>query len=108
VSLLLRSRVFRSVVQRAWLMSVGLAGLAMLTIGTALNYGQAVSLAAALVPLLVLSGIVIGMVMWLPNHRPTPFWGRAGDIIDMMVVIALIPLALAVLDVYTLVRGMVG
>ncbi|MEW2358904.1 type VII secretion integral membrane protein EccD [Spirillospora sp. NPDC029432] len=108
LSLLLRSRVFRSVAQRSWLMVSGLTGLALLTIGTALDYGQAVSLAAALVPLLLISGIVVGMVMWLPDNRPTPFWGRAGDIIDMIVVITLIPLALWVLDIYSRVRGLAG
>ncbi|MFI0350682.1 type VII secretion integral membrane protein EccD [Actinomadura sp. 9N407] len=108
LSLLLRSRVFRSVAQRSWLLVSGLIGLGLLTIGTALDHSQAVSLAAALVPLLLIGGIVVGIVMWLPDHRPTPFWGRAGDIIDMMVVITLIPLALAVLDVYSRVRGLAG
>ncbi|WP_344591267.1 type VII secretion integral membrane protein EccD [Actinomadura vinacea] len=108
LSLLLRSRVFRSIAQRAWLMVTGLIGLGLLAVGTALSHGQAVSLAAALVPLLLTGGIVTGLVMWLPDHRPTPFWGRAGDILDVIIVVSLIPLALAVLDVYARVRGLAG
>ncbi|GAA3969289.1 type VII secretion integral membrane protein EccD [Actinomadura viridis] len=108
LSLLLRSRVFRSVAQRAWLMVAGLTGLGLLAVDTALNHGQLVALAAGLLPLLLVGGIVVAMSLWLPDNRPTPFWGRAGDIIDMIVVIALIPLALAVLDIYARVRGLAG
>jgi hypothetical protein len=61
-----------------------------------------------LLPLLVLAGIVVGMATWLPAHRPTPFWGRAGDIVDMIVIISLIPLALAALDIYGAIRGLKG
>jgi type VII secretion integral membrane protein EccD len=108
VSLLLRARVFRGRGQRAWMLAAGLAGLGALDIGLALRGSQVTALAGVLLPLLVLAGVVIGMAMWLPGHRPTPFWGRASDIIDMIVIISLIPLALAVLDVYSAVRGLSG
>jgi type VII secretion integral membrane protein EccD len=108
VSLLLRARIFRGVSQRAWMLVVGLFGLVLTTIGMALHGSQVVALAAALVPLLILTGIVVAVTMWLPGHRPTPVWGRWGDILDMLVMISLIPLALAVLDVYSRVRGLAG
>ncbi|REE96584.1 type VII secretion integral membrane protein EccD [Thermomonospora umbrina] len=108
VSLLLRARVFGGIAQRAWLLTAGLIGLGLLEVHTALTGGQVAALAMALVPLVLITGIVIAVVLWLPDHRPTPFWGRAGDIIDLLVVITLIPLALGVLDVYTSVRGLAG
>ncbi|TDC90341.1 type VII secretion integral membrane protein EccD [Actinomadura sp. 7K507] len=108
VSLLLRARVFRGVAQRSWMLVIGLLGLVLTVIGLALHASQVIALAAALVPLLVLTGIVIAVTLWLPGHRPTPVWGRWGDILDMIVMIALIPLALAVLDVYARVRGLAG
>ncbi|TDD83284.1 type VII secretion integral membrane protein EccD [Actinomadura rubrisoli] len=108
VSLLLRARVFRGVHQRAWMLVSGFLGLVLTTVGMALHGGQVMALAAALVPLLLLAGIVVSVTLWLPGHRPTPFWGRAGDIIDMLVMVSLIPLALAVLDVYSRVRGLAG
>jgi type VII secretion integral membrane protein EccD len=108
VSLLLRARVFRGRGQRAWMLVAGLLGLGALDIGLALRGSQVATLAGVLLPLLVLAGVVIGMAIWLPSHRPTPFWGRAGDIIDMIVIISLIPLALAALDVYNAVRGLSG
>lgn len=108
VSLLLRARVFRGRGQRAWLLVTGLTGLGALDIGLALRGSQVATLAGVLLPLLVLAGVVIGMAIWLPAHRPTPFWGRAGDILDMIIIISLIPLALAALDVYNAMRGLSG
>jgi type VII secretion integral membrane protein EccD len=108
VSLLLRARVFRGLGQRAWMLIAGLTGLGALDIGLALRGSQIVTLAGVLLPLLILAAVVIGMAIWLPSHRPTPFWGRAGDIIDMIVIISLIPLALATLNVYSAVRGLGG
>jgi type VII secretion integral membrane protein EccD len=108
VSLLLRARVFRGRAQRAWMLTAGLIGLGAIDIGLALRGDQVTTLAGVLLPLLVLAGIVIGMATWLPAHRPTPFWGRAGDIIDMIVIISLIPLALAALDIYGAIRGLKG
>jgi hypothetical protein len=61
-----------------------------------------------LLPLLILAGVVVGLAIWLPAHRPTPFWGRAGDIVDMLIIISLIPLALAALDIYSAIRGLKG
>ncbi|MCO6011609.1 type VII secretion integral membrane protein EccD [Actinoallomurus purpureus] len=108
VSLLLRARIFRGREQRVWMLTSGLVGLGALDIGLALRGGQVTTLAGVLLPLLLLAGIVVGLAMWLPGHRPTPFWGRAGDIIDMIVIIALLPLALAALDLYSTIRGLKG
>jgi len=107
-SLLLRARVFRGRAQRAWMLTAGLVGLGALDIGLALRGDQATTLAGVLLPLLVLAGIVVGLAVWLPAHRPTPFWGRAGDIVDMLIIISLIPLALAALDIYSTIRGLKG
>jgi hypothetical protein len=66
------------------------------------------TLALVLPGMLAVAAITLTMAMWLPGHRPSPFWGRAGDIIDMFALIALMPLALAVLDIYSKVRGIGG
>ncbi|XRQ10840.1 type VII secretion integral membrane protein EccD [Actinomadura welshii] len=108
VSLLLRARIFRGIAQRSWMLVIGLFGLVLTAIGMAVHGSQVIALAAALVPLLVLTAIVVAVTLWLPGHRPTPVWGRWGDILDMIVMISLIPLALAVLDIYTRVRGLAG
>lgn len=107
-SLLLRARVFRGRAQRAWMLTAGLLGLAALDIGLALRGDQVTTLAGVLLPLLVLAGVLAGLSVWLPGHRPSPFWGRAGDIVDMLIIISLIPLALAALDLYSTIRGLKG
>ncbi|RSN60279.1 MULTISPECIES: type VII secretion integral membrane protein EccD [Actinomadura] len=99
-AVLLRARLFRGRNQKLWLLVPGVAALALLAVGTALGMdSQAMLLVAVLVPTLVVSGIAVGVGMWLPGNRPTPFWGRAGDIIEIMLVVAMIPLALGVTGV---------
>ena len=58
--------------------------------------------------LLCVAAISSGMGLWLPVGKPSPFWGRAGDIIEVLLIISLFPLALGVLDVYSWVRGLSG
>ena len=47
-------------------------------------------------------------ITWLAGHRPSPFWGRAAEIVDMVLVIALVPLALGVAGVFSDIRGLSG
>jgi type VII secretion integral membrane protein EccD len=108
LSLLLRARIFRGRSQRSWMLVVGLGGLALLDVGLSLRGTPAQTLTLVLPLVLAAAAIALTMAMWLPAHRPTPFWGRAGDIIDMIAIIALVPLALAVLHVYGKVRGLSG
>jgi type VII secretion integral membrane protein EccD len=108
VSLLLRARVFRGRVQKAWMLVAGFGGLAALAIGSATRDSHETAIIMVMLPAVVAAIIAIGLASWLPSNRLTPFWGRAGDILDMLVVISLIPLALAVLDVYSKIRGING
>jgi type VII secretion integral membrane protein EccD len=108
VSLLLRARIFRGRSQRGWMLVVGLGGLGLLDIALSLRGSPAETLAPVLPAVLLVAAITLTMAMWLPGHRPSPFWGRAGDIVDMIAIVALVPLALAVLQVYPKVRGLGG
>jgi hypothetical protein len=63
----------------------------------------------ALVPGVVLLALAVaGVSLRLVAAKPSPFWGRLGDIADIVLMIAMLPLALAVLDVYETIRGLVG
>ncbi|MEV6232740.1 type VII secretion integral membrane protein EccD [Saccharopolyspora shandongensis] len=57
---------------------------------------------------LVLVLVLLLCARAMPGRRPKPYWGRAIDIVEGLVAVALIPLLLAVLDVYLLVRGLAG
>ncbi|WP_238013756.1 type VII secretion integral membrane protein EccD [Dactylosporangium sp. AC04546] len=62
--------------------------------------------AAIAVPLGVALLLLIARI--LPGRRPTPYWGRAGDLLQTLAATAILPVFLAVLDVYGLVRGIGG
>ncbi|MCO5968791.1 type VII secretion integral membrane protein EccD [Actinoallomurus soli] len=108
VTLLLRARIFRGRSQRGWMLIAGLAGFGVLGVSLSLRGNSTGALLLLLLAALVIAAISLTMGMWLPGHRPTPFWGRAGDIVDAIAVVALIPLALAVLHVYSKIRGLGG
>jgi type VII secretion integral membrane protein EccD len=108
VALLLRSRLFRGRTQRLALLVPGMAGLAMLALGLSLGASQPAMVLGSLLPLLLVAGIVVSTGLWLPDHRPSPFWPRAADIIDLMIVMSLIPLALGVAGLYGYIRGAAG
>lgn len=97
-AMLLQSRMFRGRIQRLALLGGGYAGLAWL----AVMYAHV----ANVVALLAGAALVVGIGSWLPEHRPSPFWGRAADIMDTLLIVALIPLALGVAGVLTFLHGL--
>jgi type VII secretion integral membrane protein EccD len=107
LTVLLRARVFAGVGQRLWLVLSGVAGLAMLVISMSWGEGS-VTGAVLVIGLLWAALIAMGLGVWLPSGKPSPFWGRAGDIVELILIAALFPLALGVLEVYTWVRGLSG
>lgn len=107
-SLLLRSRVFRGHVQRLWMLGSGIFGLGVLSLTTAADTGQTSTLLAVLLPLVIVAGIVASVAVWLPNNRPSPFWGRLGDILDVIIIVAIFPLAGYALELFAKVRGLAG
>jgi hypothetical protein len=70
--------------------------------------GHGKMLAITLGPLAAGAALLIVAGTWLAGHRPSPFWGRAAEIVDMVLVIALVPLALGVAGVFTGIRGLSG
>jgi ESX secretion system protein EccD len=106
--LLLRSRTFAGLAQRLWLLVPGYGGLVLLAVAAAGTLPRSRAFALVLVPLLAGAAVVIAVGMWLPGHRPSPFWGRAADIADTLLIVGLFPLALAVAGVFGDIRGLAG
>jgi putative effector of murein hydrolase LrgA (UPF0299 family) len=59
---------------------------------------------AFVVPAMVLALILFGLAVTLPGRRYTPPLARAADIVEGLLVLSVIPLALAVMGVYGAIR----
>jgi type VII secretion integral membrane protein EccD len=105
-ALLLRSRVFRGRAQRLWLVIPGYGSLTWLAVVLA---GRSMRIAGPdLLVLIAATVIVVGTGIWLPAHRPSPFWGRAADVCDTAMIISLVPLALGVAGIFGYLHGLGG
>ncbi|MEU7029816.1 type VII secretion integral membrane protein EccD [Streptomyces sp. NPDC046275] len=121
LAMLLRARLFRYTSQVACVLVAGLAAIALLVLGLSLNppvdlvkdllmYGDrggldirtiwltaAVAAGAALIT-------AIGLI--IPRKGLSPFWGRLLDLTEGFVLLSLVPLCLAVLDVFMRARSL--
>lgn len=108
IALMLRSRIFRGRTQRLWFILSGMAGFVMLVIGQSVYATDQMTRIVAPVALIVAALIVIAVGSWLPGHRLSPFWARSGDLLEILMIIALVALAPGVLGLYQHIRGMSG
>jgi len=115
VSTMLRARLFRYTAQVFALTIAGLAGLALLILGLSLHTplhlltagATSADLRTVWLSASIGAGaaILTGIALIVPRSGVSPFWGRILDLVDSLTLIALVPLALAVLNIYNLVRG---
>ncbi|MFF4602697.1 type VII secretion integral membrane protein EccD [Streptomyces sp. NPDC001339] len=117
---LLRARLFRYTAQVACTAVAGLTALSLLLLGVAFNPPAGTLndfLTGDRTPLdlrtLWLALVVIGAValvttvaLTVPKKGLTPFWGRVLDLADGFLLLSLMPLCLAVLDLYSRARSM--
>ncbi|GAT84144.1 membrane protein [Streptomyces sp. F-3] len=122
VAMLMRAGLFRYTAQVAATLAAGLAALVLLGIGLALHppveyvrdalRGDTTALDLRSVWLVAAIGAaaalvtVIGLIV--PRRGVTPFWGRFLEVAEGFVLLTLLPLVLAVFDVYATVRSMTG
>jgi type VII secretion integral membrane protein EccD len=100
VASLLRARVFPALRHRLPLLAVGAVGALGLAAGS-LAASSGVRLAVVAV-LLLAAGLVYA------DRAPSPYLGRVADVLDVLVVLAVVPVACAVLGLYGYVRGLAG
>lgn len=121
LAMLLRARLFRYTSQVACVLVAGIGAIALLTLGLSLNppadlvrelarYGESGSLdirtvwlsaaVAAGAALLTAIGLII------PRKGLSPFWGRLLDLTESALLLSLVPLCLAVLDVFARARAL--
>lgn len=121
LAMLLRARLFRYTSQVACTLVAGFAALGLLVLGLAMHPP------AALLKDLVLYGdhsgleirtlwlsasvaagaaLLAGIALVIPRKGLSPFWGRLLDLTEAAVLLSLVPLTLAVLDVYSKARAL--
>ena len=115
---MLRARLFRHTAQVLCLLVAGILASALLIVGVSLhlprflsqNLGDASAVdvrTIALAAAVALGAVVlVAVATAVPARGVSPFWARILDLVDGLTLAALIPLALAVLDVYARVRGL--
>ncbi|MFI8854354.1 type VII secretion integral membrane protein EccD [Streptomyces sp. 891-h] len=109
IAMLLRARLFRYTSQVSSSLVAGLVALVLLGAGLAGDFpagGDAlrtVWLSAALALAAVLA-VAIGLTV--PDKGVTPFWGRFVEIMETFVLLTLVPLCLAVMNVYSAARSL--
>ncbi len=107
LTLVLRSRSYAGTAQRLVLLLAGLG--TMIGTGAALAARDA---SAVRVPLLCLAGLVtVGCMLYASRSSgrdSSPYWSRLLDIAEFLCLISLIPLAAAVLEIYSKVRSLGG
>ncbi|MEU9116591.1 type VII secretion integral membrane protein EccD [Streptomyces sp. NPDC048483] len=121
ITIMLRARLFDYTAQVACLTIAGILTIVLLILGIALNppeeifvdlvkfddsgplnihtvwFSSSIAVGAA---------VLVGVGLIVPRKGVTPFWGRIFDIFDGLILLSLVPLCLAVLDVYAAVRSL--
>lgn len=111
LSMPLRARLFRYTAQVAAVLGAGVATLALLVLGMAVHPSAAVSdvrtvwLTAAVA---AVAALLTCVALIIPRKGLSPFWGRATEVTESAFLLALVPLCLAVLDLYSTARGLAG
>lgn len=103
LALLLRTRLLVTVRQRVPLLA---GGALLLTVPFASGTWTLGRFAAP-----ALAVAVVGLALAGVRYRrraPSPYLGKAADIVDTLCLVALVPLAAAVLDLYAAMRGLAG
>ncbi|MEV4635816.1 type VII secretion integral membrane protein EccD [Actinoplanes sp. NPDC049548] len=103
-ALLLRSRLFVTLRQRVPLVSAGLFGAFALGVDLVWGAGDAMLLVLSVAGLLLAMATVAAGATW-SRRAPSPYLGRAADLLDSLAVVAVIPVACSVVGLYGLVSS---
>ncbi|HET6357043.1 type VII secretion integral membrane protein EccD [Streptomyces sp.] len=121
LAMLLRARLFRYTSQVACTLVAGIAAIALLVLGLSLNppvdlvkdllmYGDRGSLDIRTIWLTAAvaagAALITAIGLIIPRKGLSPFWGRLLDLAEGAVLLSLVPLCLAVLDVFNMARSM--
>lgn len=108
VALLLRARFYADRPQRLVLLSSGLVGALIVVVAIAAGASETGRLFGTLGALLVGGAAAVVMALVIPRRPPSPYAARTLDIVEILLLVSVIPVAMAVLGAYAYVRGLGG
>lgn len=107
VGFLLRARLYPIVRQRVPLLAAGLSGAVCLGVGPLM--ADRADLLATAGPVLLFAGVVAALLGVVHSTRePSPYFGRYAEILEVVLVLAIVPVTCSVLGLYGYVRGLGG
>ncbi|MFF7727653.1 type VII secretion integral membrane protein EccD [Streptomyces sp. NPDC008001] len=113
LAMLLRARLFRYTAQVAAVLGAGLAALVLLVLGLSLlppadGAGGSLDVRTLWLAASVTLGgaLLTAVALIVPAKGLSPFWGRVSDLAESALLLALVPLCLAVLDLYSTARSL--
>ena len=121
LAMLLRARLFRYTSQVACVLVAGIGAIALLVLGLSLNpptdllyelarYGDRGSLDIRTIWLSAAvaggAALLTAIGLIIPRKGLSPFWGRLLDLTESALLLSLVPLCLAVLDIFSRARAM--
>jgi type VII secretion integral membrane protein EccD len=108
VGYLLRARLYPVLRHRLPLIAVGAAGVVALATGPLMS-GDPLGRLIFVAPLLLVAGALIMLAGILASTRQlTPYIGRYSELLELLVVLAVVPTCCAVVGLYAVLRGLGG
>lgn len=104
---LLRARHFLGRPHRIWLLGGGVLCAILVALRFAMA-GEAVVLLTVGVPCLV---VAAGLAAWgvaMPGRRLSPYWARGADVLEVLILLAVIPLAAGVMGLYGAIADLIA
>jgi type VII secretion integral membrane protein EccD len=105
-ALLLRARLFPATQQRIPLLVSGAFGFALLAFGALVRTHPGGGRLLVLLVIVLVGAAVLGAGLLYSRRTPTPYVGRIADFVDVLAIMALIPLASAVIGVFSAIQAM--
>jgi type VII secretion integral membrane protein EccD len=107
VGFLLRARLYPIVRQRVPLLVAGLAGAVCLGLGPLMT--ERAELLSVAGPVLLAVGVLAALLGVVHSTRePSPYLGRYAEILEVVLVLAIVPVLCSVLGLYGYARGLAG
>jgi len=105
---LLRARLFPAIRQRVPLLAAGILGLIFLIDDTVGLFGTDLQLIGLLLVVLPAIAIATASGILYSKRAPSPYIGRIADIVDILMIVAVVPVATTAIGLFSFFRGLLG